>query len=157
MSYAIIGFGNIGQALAKAFARSGIEVSVATTRDPESSASAAAERADFSEHFHLLAAYRLMIRLRRRLHRQESHHLEQVVLNHVADGTGLFVETAAALDAELLGHGDLHALDVVAIPKRLEKRVRETEDQNVLDRFLPKVMVNAKDGRLVEDLSLIHI
>jgi predicted dinucleotide-binding enzyme len=41
MSYAIIGFGNIGQALAKAFARSGIEVSVATTRDPESFASAA--------------------------------------------------------------------------------------------------------------------
>jgi predicted dinucleotide-binding enzyme len=34
MSYAIIGFGKIGQALAKAFARSGIEVSVATTRDP---------------------------------------------------------------------------------------------------------------------------
>ena len=42
MSYAIIGFGNIGQALAKAFARKGIEVSVATTRDPESFASAAA-------------------------------------------------------------------------------------------------------------------
>jgi len=42
MSYAIIGFGNIGQALAKAFARSGIEVSVATTRDPASFASAAA-------------------------------------------------------------------------------------------------------------------
>jgi len=42
MSYAIIGFGNIGQALSKAFARNGIEVSVATTRDPESFASAAA-------------------------------------------------------------------------------------------------------------------
>ena len=42
MSYAIIGFGKIGQALATAFARSGIEVSVATTRDPESFASAAA-------------------------------------------------------------------------------------------------------------------
>ncbi|MDP9972950.1 putative dinucleotide-binding enzyme [Variovorax paradoxus] len=42
MSYAIIGFGSIGQALARAFARSGIEVSVATTRDPESFASAAA-------------------------------------------------------------------------------------------------------------------
>jgi hypothetical protein len=36
MSYAIIGFGKIGQALARAFARSGIEVSVATTRDPAS-------------------------------------------------------------------------------------------------------------------------
>jgi predicted dinucleotide-binding enzyme len=42
MSYAIIGFGNIGPALAKAFARKGVEVSVATTRDPQSFASAAA-------------------------------------------------------------------------------------------------------------------
>ena len=42
MSYAIIGFGKIGHALAKAFARKGVEVSVATTRDPQSFASAAA-------------------------------------------------------------------------------------------------------------------
>jgi len=41
-SYAIIGFGNIGKALAKAFARNGIKVSVATTRDPKNFASAAA-------------------------------------------------------------------------------------------------------------------
>jgi len=42
MSYAIIGFGKIGQAIVKAFARNGIEVSVATTRDPESFATEAA-------------------------------------------------------------------------------------------------------------------
>jgi len=36
MSYAIIGFGKIGRALARAFARRGIEVSVATTRAPAS-------------------------------------------------------------------------------------------------------------------------
>jgi 8-hydroxy-5-deazaflavin:NADPH oxidoreductase len=42
MSYAIVGFGKIGHALAKAFARNGIEVSVANTRDPESFASDAA-------------------------------------------------------------------------------------------------------------------
>jgi 8-hydroxy-5-deazaflavin:NADPH oxidoreductase len=42
MSYAIIGFGNIGQGLAKAFARKGIEVSVASTRDPKSFAADAA-------------------------------------------------------------------------------------------------------------------
>jgi predicted dinucleotide-binding enzyme len=41
-NYAIIGFGNIGQALARAFARNGIQVSVATTRDPESFAPEAA-------------------------------------------------------------------------------------------------------------------
>ncbi|MGN6317357.1 NADPH-dependent F420 reductase [Trinickia sp.] len=42
MSYAIIGFGKIGHALAKAFARNGIEVAVATTRDPQSFAADAA-------------------------------------------------------------------------------------------------------------------
>jgi len=42
VSYSIIGFGKIGHALAKAFARRGIEVSVATTRDPQNFASAAA-------------------------------------------------------------------------------------------------------------------
>ena len=42
MSYAIIGFGKVGHALAKAFARNGIDVSVATTRDPESFAADAA-------------------------------------------------------------------------------------------------------------------
>ena len=42
MSYAIIGFGKIGQALAHAFARKGIDVTVATTRDPESFVSDAA-------------------------------------------------------------------------------------------------------------------
>ena len=42
MSYAIIGFGKIGHALARAFARNGIEVSVATTRDPQNFAADAA-------------------------------------------------------------------------------------------------------------------
>lgn len=42
MNIAIIGFGAIGQALAKAFARKGIEVSVATTRDPARFAAEAA-------------------------------------------------------------------------------------------------------------------
>jgi predicted dinucleotide-binding enzyme len=37
MNCAIIGLGNIGQALARAFVRRGIEVSVATTRDPHGS------------------------------------------------------------------------------------------------------------------------
>ena len=42
MKYAIVGFGQIGRALASAFARKGIEVAVATTRDPRSFAADAA-------------------------------------------------------------------------------------------------------------------
>jgi predicted dinucleotide-binding enzyme len=42
MTYAIIGFGEIGRTLARAFSRKGIAVSVATTRDPQSFAADAA-------------------------------------------------------------------------------------------------------------------
>ena len=42
MSYAIIGFGSIGQALAQAFARKNIEVAVASRRPPEALAAQAA-------------------------------------------------------------------------------------------------------------------
>jgi predicted dinucleotide-binding enzyme len=35
MSYAIIGFGAVGQALARMFPRKGIEVAVASRRQPE--------------------------------------------------------------------------------------------------------------------------
>ena len=41
MTYAIIGFGKIGQALARSFSRNGIEVFVATTRDPANFAAVA--------------------------------------------------------------------------------------------------------------------
>ena len=43
MSYAIIGFGSVGQALARAFARQGIEVKVASRRPPEALLDAARE------------------------------------------------------------------------------------------------------------------
>jgi predicted dinucleotide-binding enzyme len=42
LSNAIVGSGNIGQALAKAFARNGIDVSVSATRGPEGFSSSAA-------------------------------------------------------------------------------------------------------------------
>jgi len=41
MNYSIIGFGTVGKALARAFARKGISAAVATTRPPEAVAAAA--------------------------------------------------------------------------------------------------------------------
>ncbi len=35
-----------------------------------------------------------------------------MILHHVADGADLLVKRAPALDAEILRHGDLHALDM---------------------------------------------
>ena len=46
-----------------------------------------------------------------------------MVLNDVANRASLFVKRAAALNSEVLGHRDLHALDMVAIPERLEEGI----------------------------------
>ena len=96
----------------------------------------------------LRPARRASIRCQRpagRLHRQQPDHLQHVILEHVADGAGLLVEPAAPSDAERLGHGDLHAFDVVAVPDRFEERVRESEQQQVLHRLLAEVVVDPED------------
>ena len=64
---------------------------------------------------------------------------------------GLLVERAAALDAEVLGHRDLDVVDVAPVPERLEDAVAEAEDEQVADRLLAQVVVDAVDLRLVED------
>ena len=75
-----------------------------------------------------------------------------MVLDDVAHRTRLLVVRRAPFDPEILGDGDLHALHVVAIPQRLEHRVRESEDEQVLDGLLAEVVVDAVDLRLVEVL-----
>ena len=73
-----------------------------------------------------------------------------MVLNHVADGAGLVVERAAALHAEILRHGDLNALDVLAVPERFQERVGEAEEDHVVHRPLAEVVVDAEDVIFVE-------
>ena len=72
-------------------------------------------------------------------------HLEEVILDHVANGARRVVESAAALDAEVFGHRDLHALDVSPIPERLQDRIREASEQHVVNRPLAEVMVDPED------------
>src|SRR4029077_18077934 len=73
-----------------------------------------------------------------------------MILNHVADSARSIVESPPALDSEVFCHGDLHALDMVAIPKRLQERVGKTEEKHVVHRPLAKVMVDAEDSILIE-------
>ncbi len=69
-----------------------------------------------------------------------------MILNHIADGAGFFVEFASPLHAEVFRHGDLYGTDVRAIPKRLQKKVGEAGVKNVLDRFLAEKMIDPEDG-----------
>ena len=89
---------------------------------------------------------------RRRLHRHEREGLKQVVLNYVAEAADGVVEAAAVVDAEVLGHGDLHRLDVAPVPDRLEQRVRKAQVGEVLHRLLAEEVVDPVDLILLQDL-----
>ena len=69
-----------------------------------------------------------------------------MVLDDVANGASLIVESAASLHTEVFRHGDLHAFDVVSIPERLHERVGEPENHHVVHRPLAQVVVDAKDS-----------
>jgi hypothetical protein len=74
----------------------------------------------------------------RLLHGGQREQLQQVVLDDVAGGADAVVVARAAADADVLGHGDLHVVDVVGVPDRLEHLVGEPERQHVLHRSLPR-------------------
>ena len=68
-----------------------------------------------------------------------------MVRHHVAERARHFVELAAPLDADGLGHRDLHMIDAVTIPQRLEQPIGEAKRHDVLHRLLAEKMVDAED------------
>src|SRR3546814_8717293 len=76
-----------------------------------------------------------------------------MVGHHVPQRAGGIVEAPAMLDADRLGGRDLNAMDMVAIPYRLEQAVGEAQHHDVLDRLLPEEMVDAVDLAFVGQLQ----
>src|ERR1700722_13058794 len=74
-----------------------------------------------------------------------------MVLDHIADRTGLVVKASTPLNAKVLRHRDLDALDVVPIPERLNKRVGEAECQHVVQCAFSEIVVDTKDVGLIEN------
>ena len=72
--------------------------------------------------------------------------------NHVAKRAGGFIEAAAMLYANGFGGSDLHVIDVVAIPQRLDDVVGETKDHQILNGLFSKIMIDAVNLVLGEDL-----
>ena len=107
---------------------------------------------DRGEHLLLLRAQVVGVEGDRLLHRGQRQQLQQVVLQHVAGGADAVVVPGAAADADVLGHGDLHVVDVVAVPDRLEQLVREAQRQDVLHGLLAEVVVDAEHRLRREDV-----
>ena len=72
-------------------------------------------------------------------------HLHQVVDDDVAQRADRVVEVAAVLDAEALGHRDLHRRDVVAVPDRLEASCSRTAGRG--SRRGPSSRGSGRSGR----------
>jgi len=76
-----------------------------------------------------------------------------VALNHVAERAGSFIKAAAALDTERFRRGDLHVVNVIAVPKRLEDTVAKTQYEKVLHCIFAEVVIDAVDLLLVENVE----
>ena len=79
-------------------------------------------------------------------------NLEEMRHHHVAKGAGLLVETDPVADIERLRHVDLHMINEIAVPDRLEQAVAEAKGEDVLRRLLAEEMVDTEDLVLGEHL-----
>ena len=67
-----------------------------------------------------------------------------MVLHHVAQRAGgVVVAAAAAFHAEVFGAGDLHVVDVAAVPVGLKDGVGKAQHHDVLRGFLAQIVVDA--------------
>ena len=80
-----------------------------------------------------------------------------MVRHHVAQRAGRIVIAAAASDGERFRDRDLHVVDVIAIPDRLEQSVGEAQHQDVLHRLLAEIMVDAENLILLENAEKLLI
>ena len=94
----------------------------------------------------------MCVKFHRRLHRHKRQQLEQVVRHHVAERACCVIETSAmADDPDSLIDRDLHVIDVIAVPDRLEHAVGKAQHQNVLNGFLAEIMIDPVDLVLIDD------
>ena len=108
------------------------------------------DRLDGAERLDLFEADRVGVERPRHFHRHQREQLREVVLHHVAERAGGVVIAGPRADAERFGDRDLDTLDALAVPRRLDEAVAEAQDQQVLNRFLPEIVIDPVDLLLLE-------
>src|SRR6185312_6530791 len=76
-----------------------------------------------------------------------------MVLSDVLKSTYRIIGIAATFYRKLLKEFDMHLIDRLCIPERLEHRIEETKCHHVLQSFLGKIMVDAEDLFFFEQFS----
>jgi hypothetical protein len=99
------------------------------------------------EYFDLFIANSVAMQTRGRLRGQKSYNLKHVVLDDIEDRSGGVVKLTPPLDAEFFRHRDLHTLDVIPIPDRLQKTIGKAKEPKIEDCLFSEVVVDPKDFR----------
>ena len=92
-----------------------------------------------------------------RLHRDQRQHLQQVILHHIPQCTGLLVVAATSLDADSLGNRHLDVVHVAPVPDRLEDPVSKAEYEDVLHGLFAEIVVDAEDVPLAKHQADIAV
>jgi hypothetical protein len=71
--------------------------------------------------------------------------LEEMVLHHISNDTKLVKVPTTSLGSKRLLEGDLDIVDVISVPGCPKELVAKPQNQNVLDHFLSKVMINTEN------------
>ena len=104
-------------------------------------------RSGRGQHLLLLRPQLAGLERGRLLHRGQRQQLQQVVLDDVPGDADAVEVAGPAADADVLGHGDLHVVDVVVVPHRLEQLIGEAQRHQVLHRLLAQVVVDPEHRR----------
>src|SRR5277367_6211233 len=86
-----------------------------------------------------------------RLDGNEGSELQHMALDHVAKRAGGFIKPATPLNTKRFRCGDLDAVNIVAVPQRLENAIAETKNQQILDSVLAEIVIDAVDLLFLED------
>ncbi len=76
-----------------------------------------------------------------------------MVLHHVAQGAVFVIIGPAVADADRFSDRDLHMVDGQIVPQRLEDGVAEAQGDQVLDRLLAEIVVDAEHLSLVKGVG----
>jgi hypothetical protein len=68
----------------------------------------------------------------------------RTVLHDITDDAELIEVTTSALSAEWLLKCDLNVVDVVTVPCSVKELVAESQNEDVLDHLLTKIVVNTE-------------
>ena len=80
-----------------------------------------------------------------------------MALHHISQLTGVVEVSGPLLNSNSLRDRYLHAVDIFAVPQRLEQKVSKTEYKDILNGFFAQVMVYAIDLFFVENLFQLSV